>query len=399
MGGKYDYIQQWQLPPRMEYTESNPLNGAAVAQGSMPPNRLIIDALSALTANLGRVTAGNIVIGDSSGARVHIGDEVDGMIFTDTQGRRILAFTRSDGKLSIGVKSGTGGPMLYTDLNALLRVHGDAIIDGTLQVGALVLPGPITSTFLDSDEIRIGTGTPGVDYDGFIVSDGMIGFYNNNVAVWEVEGTYGYIITKDATYPGLVYTMIGDGNITISNYQTATRRYALGFRAYHDEVYGTGTDIVLDTSVNVYANDGYLIFKNTIDNNLSASLQLWDSNGMVRGVFTGLGVFVITDEGKTASFGATSDGVTVSSHGTIQLKPVESTANMAELDASGHLTINGGALVFKEKSADPDDPAEGYAALWMSDGTGAGDDGDIMMKITGGGTTKTATLVDFSGVA
>ena len=49
-----------------------------------------------------------------------------------------------------------------------------------------------------------------------------------------------------------------------------------------------------------------------------------------------------------------------------------------------------------ETSADPDDPTEGNYVIWMSDGTGSGDDGDIMIKITAGGTTKTATLVDFS---
>jgi len=49
-----------------------------------------------------------------------------------------------------------------------------------------------------------------------------------------------------------------------------------------------------------------------------------------------------------------------------------------------------------EKSSDPSDPAEGQSVLWMSDGTGTGDDGDILMKITAGGVTKTVTLVDFS---
>lgn len=52
----------------------------------------------------------------------------------------------------------------------------------------------------------------------------------------------------------------------------------------------------------------------------------------------------------------------------------------------------------KERSADPGDPAEGEHTIWQSDGTASGDDGDIMMKITAGGVTKTATLVDFSAV-
>ena len=52
----------------------------------------------------------------------------------------------------------------------------------------------------------------------------------------------------------------------------------------------------------------------------------------------------------------------------------------------------------KERSADPSDPSEGKAVMWQSDGTGTGDDGDILIKITAGGVTKTATLVDFSTI-
>jgi len=57
-----------------------------------------------------------------------------------------------------------------------------------------------------------------------------------------------------------------------------------------------------------------------------------------------------------------------------------------------------GAWGIAELSADPSDPSEGESVIWQSDGTGSGDDGDIMMKITAGGVTKTTTLVDFSAV-
>ena len=50
----------------------------------------------------------------------------------------------------------------------------------------------------------------------------------------------------------------------------------------------------------------------------------------------------------------------------------------------------------REMSTDPADPSEGEFIMWQSDGTGSGDDGDIMVKITAGGTTKTTTLLDFS---
>lgn len=56
------------------------------------------------------------------------------------------------------------------------------------------------------------------------------------------------------------------------------------------------------------------------------------------------------------------------------------------------------SAVLQERSADPDNPPEGKSIIWQSDGTGAGDDGDIMITITAGGVTKTATLVDFSAV-
>lgn len=58
----------------------------------------------------------------------------------------------------------------------------------------------------------------------------------------------------------------------------------------------------------------------------------------------------------------------------------------------------GDFLTFAERSTDPDDPEEGQFLIWMSDGTGAGDDGDVMVKLSAGGVTKTATLLDFSAL-
>lgn len=49
-----------------------------------------------------------------------------------------------------------------------------------------------------------------------------------------------------------------------------------------------------------------------------------------------------------------------------------------------------------EKSADPAEPAEGRAVIWMSDGTGKGDDGDVLIGAQAGGVTKWTTLFDHS---
>lgn len=53
-------------------------------------------------------------------------------------------------------------------------------------------------------------------------------------------------------------------------------------------------------------------------------------------------------------------------------------------------------LLLTEATAEPAAPAEGHSVIWQSNGTGAGDDGDMMVKITAGGVTKTITLIDFS---
>ena len=49
-----------------------------------------------------------------------------------------------------------------------------------------------------------------------------------------------------------------------------------------------------------------------------------------------------------------------------------------------------------EVSADPAQPAEGHYKVWMSDGTGKGDDGDILIASTVGGVTRWGTLFDHS---
>lgn len=53
-------------------------------------------------------------------------------------------------------------------------------------------------------------------------------------------------------------------------------------------------------------------------------------------------------------------------------------------------------ITVHESSSDPENPPEGRTFIWQSDGTGSGDDGDLMAKITSGGVTKTVTVVDFS---
>ncbi|QDT95559.1 hypothetical protein [Gimesia aquarii] len=66
-----------------------------------------------------------------------------------------------------------------------------------------------------------------------------------------------------------------------------------------------------------------------------------------------------------------------------------------ELQVDGISKLN--AIRFLAQSADPTPaPADGQGYLWISDGTGSGDAGDLMFTVRTGGVTKTVTLVDYS---
>uniref|UniRef100_A0A6M3L661 Putative tail protein n=1 Tax=viral metagenome TaxID=1070528 RepID=A0A6M3L661_9ZZZZ len=67
-------------------------------------------------------------------------------------------------------------------------------------------------------------------------------------------------------------------------------------------------------------------------------------------------------------------------------------------DGTGVVEL-GTALKLGERSADPAEPAEGKCVIWMSDGTGKGDDGDVLIASKAGGVTKWGTLFDHSAGA
>ena len=48
--------------------------------------------------------------------------------------------------------------------------------------------------------------------------------------------------------------------------------------------------------------------------------------------------------------------------------------------------------------AEPADPDTDESVIWMSNGTGEGDVGDIMGKINNGGDIRTGTILDFSSL-
>jgi hypothetical protein len=91
------------------------------------------------------------------------------------------------------------------------------------------------------------------------------------------------------------------------------------------------------------------------------------------------------------------DDVTIGAGGSTKVTVKETGEVGIGVTAPDSLLDVNGAMTLRELSADPADPDEGSMVMWMSNGVGvSGDDGDIMLKITAGATTKTITLVDFS---
>lgn len=84
-------------------------------------------------------------------------------------------------------------------------------------------------------------------------------------------------------------------------------------------------------------------------------------------------------------------------------------SNDATIDSGGTLTLSGNLSITGiitaptitdstftiAQIAEPGDPADEHSVIWCSNGTGAGDVGDIMLKIQHGGVVKSKTLVDF----
>ena len=124
-----------------------------------------------------------------------------------------------------------------------------------------------------------------------------------------------------------------------------------------------------------------------------AGYRVRDTNSGAEWVFTttSIGDFKLTDITNTR------DQFYLSDDGRTGVSVTATAASQTWITNSvGALTVHGGGLELVELSADPSNPAEGRAVLWLSDGTGSGDDGDVMFKITAGGSTKSGTLIDFS---
>jgi hypothetical protein len=163
----------------------------------------------------------------------------------------------------------------------------------------------------------------------------------------------------------------------------------------------------------------------TFGTNPTANITVSGGAVTVVTLVTGGSGFQSTDTvltATTASIGGTGSGFTVavatltgavSSNNTLlgyqaANTQTEGSSNIAigsgvQLDSlTGSSQINIGTRYFHdrirllERATDPAKPAEGNVVMWMSNGAGLGDDGDVLIGSTAGGVTNYAILFDHS---
>ena len=211
--------------------------------------------------------------------------------------------------------------------------------------------------------------------DGAILSDGDIGYVVN--AADETVSVY----TLDASS--------GDAesspDIISPDTNAGTKRWIL------TKLIGQGLDLdgnVLtldadgDTSIEA-STDDYIVIKLNGSDLVDIDTASIKINGL------SLWTDIDDDTGITSAAGDDKLDIYVNGAKDFEITPNTFKASSGSLIASE---------VFKclEKSADPTQPSEGEAVIWMSDGTGKGDDGDVLIASTAGGVTTYATLFDHS---
>lgn len=77
--------------------------------------------------------------------------------------------------------------------------------------------------------------------------------------------------------------------------------------------------------------------------------------------------------------------------------PAASHAATHAYDGTDPITFADTTYTVVRMSGNPSAPSEGQAVVWLSDGVGHGDAGDLMIAVTQGGVTRWGTLFDHSG--
>jgi len=233
--------------------------------------------------------------------------------------------------------------------------------------------GPVT----DTDALKYDGGTGEWNFTNGILRVGVNDVTNGRVTCY---GSGTGLATGGAFYAHLA----DDYDATVSYYQ---------FRANNDQlIIGPNSDpncLIYDpTTTEWQMNSGFL--------RVGESGTLYGSV-VLQGDPTG------SNEGGRINLHTADDFDTTIIYFTIRsfqddlyIGPDTDTDSFAYSGARSHWIFTDGVISSYEKSSDPLEPAEGQMVVWMSDGTGKGDDGDVIVASKAGGSTTYTIIHDHS---
>ena len=208
-----------------------------------------------------------------------------------------------------------------------------------------------------------------------------------------------FFFYHDGNNPNIKWS---DGNLNITSDEGTNHNTTINIRGK-----GTGRGIVY-----IYDEDNSTGFKFTATNNqtyfditgdgtalnlisgTAGTANIWCFPSITAGNPT-FGIYGWDSGSSSEKYGTFA----ITSDGTFEILAEDGAISLGDETLSTTGVASFGAITTLERGADPTQPAEGECVIWMSDGSGKGDDGDLMVASTAGGTTNYGTLFDHSGGA
>jgi hypothetical protein len=305
--------------------------------------------------------------------------------------------TTSNSYLDRGISGSTGSPKTYTTANVVnISADGDSwfvggnigimtsapgerlSVDGDVIIGSETwVQGTTTGDLAVEGDVGIGTNSPDnrldIEKEGTPKYNLNILHITNSGNAADMVGTRTSILFNQYYYNASSPTKVDIGKITV----------------------GTKTNWTSDPN----SQDGYMSFHTVRDGSVSEAVRINYAGDVGIGTISParpLHIYDSIDAPLRVESSDTITGIELSDpSGTAYIYERNGYVGIGEADPDTILDING-AFTFLEKSSDPSPPDEGHAVIWMSDGTGKGDDGDVLIASNADGTTKWTILFDHS---